>query len=250
MRRVLTVILFLLSFSVMADGTNAPAGDWLGNLEVDGVKLRLLFRIRKEPGDAYVGTMDSLDQGAKNIVIDKISFEDQQLRFQIKLIKAIFEGQYQTTSDKFVGKWIQGSGASPLTLVRATPDQIAADTPAPKDVAASKVAGERLSGNWSGWLKTGGEEYRLALNIRTNRDGTASGTLDSLDQGLTGIPLSGIIYNDGNVHFDVRGMAAAYDGVSFNNSTTVTGQWKQAGQVLPLKFTKRGGATGARSGNR
>jgi hypothetical protein len=218
--------------------TNAPSGDWLGKLDVNGVSLRLLFKIRKESGSDYVGTMDSLDQGAKDILIDKISFQDKELRFQSKLIKAIFEGTYEPAADRFVGKWIQGSKPLPLTLVRADAARAAVDPIPAKDLAASKRAGEKLSGKWNGILKSSGQEFRLGLNIFTNHDGTATGTLDSEDQGLSGIPLSGIVYKDGNVHFDVLGMTAGYDGVSFNNSSTVTGQWKQAGQVLPLKFMK------------
>lgn len=247
MRRLLPLVLLSFCWSGVAADTNAPAGDWLGNLEVGGIKLRLLFKIRKESDSVYVGTMDSIDQGAKDMLIDKISFEDKELRFQIKLIQALFEGSYQPASDKFVGKWIQGSKALPLTLVRADPNQLAGDTTAPKDIAASKRAGEKLQGHWNGILASAGQEFRLTVNIRTNRDGTAAGTLDSLDQGLNGIPLSGLTYNDGNVHFDARGMAAAYDGVSFNNSTTVTGVWKQAGQMLPLKFTKHAGGISAPS---
>jgi len=225
-------------FTASGAETNAPAGDWLGKLSVNGVNLRLLFKIRKESDNVYVGTMDSVDQGAKDILIDKISFKDKELRFEIKLIKAIFEGTYEPREDKFEGKWIQGSKILPLTLARADAAHVTSEVIPPRIVPASKEAGEKLSGRWSGILKSEGQEFRLGLNIFTNRDGTAAGTLDSLDQGLNGIPLSGITYKDGNVHFDARGMTAAYDGVSFNNSTTVTGQWKQAGQVLPLKFLK------------
>lgn len=245
MRRLLPTLLFAICSSALAANTNAPAGDWLGNLEVGGVKLRLLFKIRSDPSRDFIGSMDSIDQGAKDIAIDKITFADKELRFEIELIHAIFDGAYDSGADKFVGKWIQGSKATPLTLVRADTSRLAANVIPPKDVAASKRAGEKLYGNWSGILKTGGEEFRLALNIRTNRDGTAGGSLDSLDQGLTGIPLRDILYIDGNVHFDAPGLTAAYDGVSFNNSTTVTGQWKQAGQTLPLKFIKTAAVSNA-----
>src|SRR6476646_1826099 len=105
-----------------------------------------------------------------------------------------------------------------------------AESLAPAEAAASKVAAEKLSGAWSAVLKAGAEQFRLALTIKTNRDGTAGGTLDSLDQGLTEIPLSRITYKDGKVHFEARGMGAFYDGSSFNKSTSVTGQWYKAGQ--------------------
>jgi hypothetical protein len=110
------------------------------------------------------------------------------------------------------------------------------------DAAASKQAADKLGGAWNATLKTGADQFRLALDIKTNRDGTATATLDSLDQGLTGIPLNTITYKDGKIHFEARGMGAYYDGISFNNSTSVTGQWHQAGQTLPLSFTKTAGS--------
>ena len=62
----------------------------------------------------------------------------------------------------------------------------------------------------------------------------------SPEQSLKDIPLSTITYKDGRAHFEARGLAASYDGVSFNQSTSMTGMWHQAGQTLPLNFRKTG----------
>jgi hypothetical protein len=74
--------------------------------------------------------------------------------------------------------------------------------------------------------------------------GAASGTLDSPEFGLRQIPLSGISYKDGSVRFEARGLTAFFEGASFNNSTSLTGQWHQANQVLPLSFSKSSTAPG------
>jgi hypothetical protein len=127
----------------------------------------------------------------------------------------------------------------PLTLNRGTANaRPFAETLSPADAAANKRAGERLTGHWNATLKDGTDDYQLALNIKTNSTGGAEGTLDSPDFKLKGIPLSGITYKDGKVHFDAHGLGVTYDGVSFNQSTSVTGQWHQAGHTLPLNFNK------------
>jgi hypothetical protein len=232
------LLMLVLCFSGTA-AEKTPVGDWSGTLQTGGVKLRLLFKIRKTSEASLSATLDSLDQGAKDIPVENIIFKEDKLHLEVKLIRGIYEGTLDTAGNKISGTWAQGAESTPLNLVRGIvpPD---AEPLSPADAAASKVAAEKLAGAWSAILKAGADQFRLALTIKTNRDGTAGGTLDSLDQGLTQIPISRITYQDGKVHFEARGMGAHYDGASFNNSTSVTGQWHQAGQTLPLNFTKSG----------
>ena len=239
MIRIISPVLLLLvcnSVAAAADAKN-PVGDWSGTLQIEQVKLRLLFKIRKTPEGSLIGTMDSLDQGAKDILVDDVSFKDNRLRMEVKLIQGIFEGTLDESGNKAPGTWKQGEQSLPLTLARGTV-RAATEPLSPADLAASKVAAEKLAGGWNATLKSGADQFRLVLNVKTNTDGTAGGTLDSLDQELHGIPLSVITYKDGKVHFEARGLGASYDGISFNNSTSVTGQWHQASQTLPLSFTK------------
>jgi hypothetical protein len=233
----------LLSLAACSTFYSAPAaeksaiGDWSGLLQIGDIKLRILFKVRKTPEAYLTGTMDSLDQGAKDIPLNVVNFKEDKLHLEVKLIQGVFDGTLDASGNKITGTWTQGPQSLPLNLTRGEPPS-ANDSLSPADVAASKHAAEKLGGAWKATLKAGADQFRLALNIKTNRDGTAGGILDSLDQELTGIPMSGITYKDGKVHFDVRGMGAFYDGSSFNNSTSVTGQWHQAGQTLPLSFTK------------
>jgi hypothetical protein len=232
------VLPILMCFSG-ATAEKSPVGDWSGMLQISGVKLRLLFKIRKTPESSLTGTMDSLDQGAKNMPVQGITFKDDKLHLEVKLIKGDYEGTLDAAGKTITGTWTQGGQSSPLNLIRGIVPPIAEPLSA-ADAAASKAASQKLVGRWNAVLKTGADQFRLALTINTNTDGTAAGTLDSLDQELTDIPLNRIIYKEGNVHFEARGMGAYYDGASFNNSTSLTGQWHQAGQTLPLSFTKSG----------
>jgi hypothetical protein len=229
--------LFLCISAAAAE--KSPVGDWSGTLEISGVKLRLLFKIRKTAEDYLAGTLDSLDQGARDIPVGNISFKEDKLHLEVKLISGLYEGTIDASGNKIDGTWSQGKQSSPLTLTRGIAPPVA-ESLSPADAAASKIAAEKLAGAWNAVLKAGADQFRLALTIQTNHDGTAAGTLDSLDQGLSQIPLSTVTYKDGKVHFEARGMGASYDGASFNNSTSITGQWHQAGQTLPLSFTKSG----------
>ena len=57
------LILFLTVLTITAQDIT---GDWHGVLKVQGIQLRVVFHIQ-EKGEGYVATMDSPDQGAKEI---------------------------------------------------------------------------------------------------------------------------------------------------------------------------------------
>jgi hypothetical protein len=233
----LLALLTCISLCATAAESRGPAGDWSGTLDVGQIKLRLLFKIRKTPEGSLAGGIDSLDQGAMDIPIDQVSFQENKLHLEIKTIQGVYDGTLDSSSDKITGSWTQGEKSIPLILNRGAPRPLA-ESLSPADLAANKRAGEKLFGQWSATLKDGADEYHLAVNIKTNATGAAEGTLDSPDFSLKGAPLNGITYKDGKIHFEARGLAASYDGVSFNNTTTVTGQWHQTSHTLPLTFTK------------
>jgi hypothetical protein len=76
------------------------------------------------------------------------------------------------------------------------------------------------------------------MNITKSPAGAAAGTLDSLDQGANGIPLSAITLKDGKVRFEARGIGGIYEGTLAADGATLNGQWQQGGQTLPLDLKK------------
>src|SRR5438874_660464 len=102
MNRIISTILLLLvcHCAVIAADARNPVGDWSGTLQIEHVKLRLLFKIRKTPEGSLSATMDSLDQGAKDILVDDVSFKENKLRMEVKLIQGIFEGALDESGDK------------------------------------------------------------------------------------------------------------------------------------------------------
>ena len=230
-------------FFVSIAGFSAPApdivGNWVGTLQVEKAKLRVQFKIGKSPEGTLAATMDSLDQGVRDMPVEKVTLKDNKVVLDVKFLEGRFEGAVDSTGNSMSGAWLQGGQNVPLKLNRGKPGADAtAEELSPAELAASKKAAEKLRGEWSGLLTSPDAKYRLTLNITTNSVGAATGTMDSPDFGLRQIPLSGISYKDGSVRFEARGLTAFYEGASFNNSTSLTGQWHQAGQVLPLTFRK------------
>jgi len=90
-----------------------------------------------------------------------------------------------------------------------------------------------LAGDWSGVLKVGGGDVRLIFHVK-GAPGDFTATLDSPDQGATGIPVAAVAQTGDEVAFDISIAHARYAGRLSADSRTLDGTWTQGGAGLPL----------------
>jgi pimeloyl-ACP methyl ester carboxylesterase len=110
--------LFLFAVYAHAQQPVQIAGIWQGALELPtGARLRLVVKLREE-GGALTGTMDSVDQGARDLPIDSVQLENRRLLFTMSAIGGRYEGELAASGDELVGTWSQGVNSLPLTLRR------------------------------------------------------------------------------------------------------------------------------------
>jgi uncharacterized protein len=235
-----TLLLLSTNLLLTAASPTDVVGNWKGTLDVGGTKLRLVFKITKAPGGALSAKLDSLDQGARDIPVDTVTVKDDKLRLEVKNIQGLYEGTLDKAGKKASGQWQQGPQSLPLTLERSQGNSPASEPEAlsPADLAASKLAAQKVAGTWNGALAAGGASLRLMVKISKAPSGAATGTVDSLDQGAKDIPLSAITYKDGKVRFEARGIGGVYEGALGADGAGLTGEWHQAGQTMPLNFNK------------
>jgi hypothetical protein len=243
MKRTTSLLSALLLSSAVAFGapaTNDLAGNWKGALEVGQAKLRLLFKITRTPAGVLTAKMDSLDQGARDVPVETIVAKDNTVRMEVKLVHGVYEGSFDETGKKITGTWQQGPNSLPLTLERSQGTSAAAEPEklSPADLAASKLAAQKLTGVWNGTLAAGATNLRLKVTITKTSSGAATGSFESVDQGAKDIPLSAITCKEGAIHFEARGIGASYDGTLSPAGVILTGQWHQSGQSMPLEFKK------------
>ncbi len=224
---------------VAAEPAPDLTGRWLGTLDTGAVKLRVAFNISKAADGGLSATMDSLDQGAHGIPVSSVTVSDNSVHLEVPNVQGVYEGKLDATGTTLEGTWSQGQGSLPLTLKKSTgsDDSVVRQELSPEDRAASKAAAQKITGTWNGVLVAGPQNLHLRLHIAAAPDGTATGTMDSLDQGANGIPLGAITLKDDNkVRFEVPGVGGVYEGVLAEDG--LTGQWQQGGQTLPLDFKK------------
>ena len=95
-----------------------------------------------------------------------------------------------------------------------------------------------VAGDWNGAISTGGGSMRVVIHVVQDKDGKLTATLDSPDQGATGISISSITYKEPAVHFEIVKMGAAYDGTMNKDHSEIAGDWKQGGGSAPLTFKR------------
>ncbi|MBS1789259.1 MAG: hypothetical protein JST85_16150 [Acidobacteria bacterium] len=95
-----------------------------------------------------------------------------------------------------------------------------------------------VEGDWEGTLKAGQLEFRLAVHIKKDDKGAVTATLDSVDQGAMGIPVSSVSVSDGTLKFALDSIQASYEGKLDAARNVITGNWSQGGGSLPLEFAR------------
>jgi uncharacterized protein len=133
---MLSLILILLTAVSPAFAAEAPRsaeGIWLGALEVMGTRLRIVFKISKVDDGAWKTTLDSPDQGAKDIPVSETVVSGDSLILRVAAVMGKFEGIVLAGGDTLDGKWTQGGMTFPLRLARAAsaPDTRRSQEPVP-----------------------------------------------------------------------------------------------------------------------
>ncbi len=120
MLRLLVVLALMCCVSVFPLSARADATEdlWQGSLDVNGIKLRLVFHIVPAAGGIYNGTMDSPDQGAKGIPVTVTTYSKETFHVEVPAAAGSFDGKLSKDGQTVVGTWRQGAGELPLTLTK------------------------------------------------------------------------------------------------------------------------------------
>lgn len=115
---IVMTIFTLSSLTGFGQNTAGVEGNWLGTLEFNGVKLRLVLKVTKTADGRLAATLDSLDQGARDLPIDEISQKDAAVSFSAAKLGLSYQGTLNEKADEMSGTFKQGAGAVPLVFRR------------------------------------------------------------------------------------------------------------------------------------
>ena len=106
MKKLFTIVALLFSFAFLS---NAQTGTWTGKLEVQGMKLTIVFHL-----DGDEPSMDSPDQAAQGIPIQVERNGIGRITIKIPMLGASYEGLWLGT--QIVGTFTQMGQSLPLSL--------------------------------------------------------------------------------------------------------------------------------------
>jgi len=99
-------------------------------------------------------------------------------------------------------------------------------------------SGSRVAGSWIGALQIGPAQLRIVFHITADSAGTLAATLDSPDQGATGIPVSSVLLKGDSLWLAVIAIGGGYAGYVEPGDTGIAGTWMQGGMSLPLALKR------------
>jgi pimeloyl-ACP methyl ester carboxylesterase len=98
---------------------------------------------------------------------------------------------------------------------------------------AQTPAGE-LAGRWEGRIAVGAQSLRIVLNV----DAVGGATIDSPDQGVNGLAVSGLSLQGGVVRFSIPAAGGSFEGALADGGRTLNGALTQGGATLPLVLSR------------
>jgi hypothetical protein len=106
-------------------------------------------------------------------------------------------------------------------------------------VAIGAAAEAPVVGTWQGVLPNGmGGQIRVVVHVTQAPDGALGATMDSPDQGATGIPVAKVTFEEQKLGLDVTAVGGSYAGTLDPAKKEIAGTWKQSGQAIPLVLKK------------
>ncbi|SEK56445.1 hypothetical protein SAMN04487910_0831 [Aquimarina amphilecti] len=180
MTRIFTILFFLFftAFSFSQD----ISGDWIGEVNINGNKLEIVFNIKKVSND-YVSALSILKQGLSGAKATETTIIDSVVTMLFPDLKLVYKGRFNKNAE-IIGDFSQNGRPIPLNLKKGTITLNRPQEPKPpfnyrseSITFINKDDNIKLSGTLSMPKKKG--KYPLAIIISgsgpQNRDGDMFG---------------------------------------------------------------------------
>ena len=197
MTKTLLLIAALAGLTGSSLQAQDATGDWQGTLKAGPSEIRVVVHISKNAAGNLSATFDSPDQGATGIKVGPIDMHGTKLSFAVLSIDGSYVGILNDAGTAISGTWTQHLDF-PLDFQRATKTTKIEHKPAPPS---------DIDGAWFGTLDMGGAaKLHLVFHIVNTEDGLTA-TMDSLDQGAKGIPVTAVTRNGTVLQLEMKQLA-------------------------------------------
>jgi hypothetical protein len=167
-------------------------GVWEGKLAVDAnTTMAVRFTFTKGSNGAYTAVLNSPDNPAlKDTAVSGVNWDGTNLKLQVPSLSGSYAGTLK--DGRLSGRWTQPGGDLPLELA-----------PYRKPVVTAAAA-RSIAGPWTAVLTVGPITQNLAFQFSQAAGGTLEGTFGIPEQGLSGVPATNVVLQDGELSFKVQ----------------------------------------------
>lgn len=234
--------LFALVFTPFSTAQANLAGEWQGSVDAGNATFRVAWHAIAAADGTLKSTFDNIDQNIFGIKVKSMTLTGSDLTMSVDDTITV-NGQEVPLRGELVGKVSADGNEVKGTWTQTDPEQSSVPielkrSEAPASGTPISAGHPSVVGDWSGTLEAGPAKLRLVLHIKAAKDGTLTGTLDSIDQGAKDIPISTVAFKDSKLDLNVAAVNGTYEGTLNKDGTEINGTWTQ-GQPLELNF-KRG----------
>jgi uncharacterized protein len=204
-------------------------GDWAGTLQVGETELQLVLHLSRDAQGQWHAKLDSLNQSVFGMEASSVTHEEDALHFEIASVGAKFQGKIQPDHRTIRGVWEQSGGGLPLKFEKRS---------ASAGSRAAAAAVSKAEGTWQGAIEVTNMRMRLQMHVSHDDKGKLLASVDSLDQGIQGIPASKVTEANGELSFEIPTFQAEYHGTLNASRNEISGEWTQNDSVEKLDFRR------------
>jgi hypothetical protein len=237
---LLAAVLFFSVPSLGAQVAADPSGHWEGTIQVPEREVRIEVDLAKSAKGDLAGTFGNPARNVAGLPLANVAVDGKSVRFVLKVNSGggTFEGVLGDDGKSMSGKFntAEGGYSIPFTLTRTGDAKI-------EPPAKSASIGKELEGTWNGALDVDGKHVRLVLKMANQPDGTATGSLLSVDGGGLEVPI--IMTQKGStLTLAIKAVGSSYAGTLNTEGTALVGTYTEGTVVLPLTFQRAAAAEG------
>ena len=216
-----------LTDSDCAPKSSSPQGRWVALEDTGGGDLTEVdLNIAGQPDGSYRVEMGVPMFGVARLPVK--SFEYHPPAVKLKLAGIPFEGRLGGNGADISGAFAVGSDSVPAVFHRA-------EAAAPPSYAPTNQTD--VAGHWAAVWNASSGPARLRLNLGRRPGGRLLATLDSPDEGLTGMSAT-LVHRSRGVYLGVRWNAMGYSFEGKLTGNTLSGTFRAQGRSAPLDFER------------
>jgi hypothetical protein len=231
--RMLPLALFL-TFCAAASPAQAAAGlagHWEGKIQIPDHEMSFTVDLDQGSKGEWIGSLSIMGSSTVDVPLIKITVSGTAVQFVANLPgETLFVGTLSSDSSTVTGKASNAEGAVPFTLARTGDANVKVPPP-------SSILSKDFEGTWQGAIETDGMTRRVRLTLTAAPDGTARGTLVSVDKGNLEIPVTTVTLQGKQLELQARAVGGTYRGTLGVNGE-IAGEWTESTVHIPLTFKR------------